>query len=491
MCHPGRDVWPRTGAYPPLRRLWDRPAGPPREAGEGGLPVYVWGRSDGGTHSLAFSPQAANVAVSSIRTCSRLRPLGLHDPLRGSARRADRLNPSQCALAPGLARRAASRSSGTTRSSTASSNSHVPRRFASSIAATPAGSIRPAAVRRSIRSLLGRDQPLRGRRGVNHQDRAFVVDLPGLRVDPTDAAGPPSTASPSEETAGRPVAVRHVTRYAPVDVCVICDQPGTPRRAIERVDPRPAIWGDAFRRRHPSRLPGVQVTIPIGIGRCPTRPACPSASISMSDPSAARKRASAADPGSTQSCRRRNPSSSGRANRRGSRSSRSIAAAAMRAQKFDELAAAPAARHGPRRGPAASTRPRSTTADVHQDRDAQAPRRDLHRREERPDGLDVVADVGDERDVGAHDAGGGGQRPSTTSTLSMPYSVASSRAPRASRRRIEGDDAAARRGPPGDRQRVTAGARADVQPVSPGRTRRRRTSRVGSSVRSGRPGTGR
>lgn len=53
-------------------------------------------------------------------------------------------------------------------SSTSSSSVHVPDRFASSIAARPAGSIKPARVRRATRSLLDRAQALFARRGENH-----------------------------------------------------------------------------------------------------------------------------------------------------------------------------------------------------------------------------------------------------------------------------------------------------------------------------------
>ena len=60
---------------------------------------------------------------------------------------------------------------------------------------------------------------------------------------------------------------------------------------------------------------------------------------------------------------------------------------------------------------------------LHEDGDAQAPGRRLERVEERTDRLDVVADVGDQRDVRLESAGGpasaGGQRASIVRTFSM------------------------------------------------------------------------
>ena len=80
------------------------------------------------------------------------------------------------------------------RFSTSSSSVHEPDRFAASIAASPAGSISPAAVSRSTRSLFERAQALPGRRGANHWiDRSSSIVLPLESIQPTHSAS--STAS--------------------------------------------------------------------------------------------------------------------------------------------------------------------------------------------------------------------------------------------------------------------------------------------------------
>ena len=121
----------------------------------------------------------------------------------------------------------------------------------------------------------------------------------------------------------------------------------------------------------------------------------------------------------------------------------------------------------PRRGRAARTASATDAGlAVGEDRDAEAAGRRLHRVEERPDRLDVVADVGDERDVGGRQRPAQprstGQRASTRRTFAIPCSR-SLLAERGEhpRRRLEGDHLAdAQR----QRQRVAAGAGPDVEP---------------------------
>ena len=216
----------------------------------------------------------------------------------------------------------------------------------------------------------------------------------------------------------------------------------------------------------------------------------------MSSSSAARNRSSAAPPGSIQSCRRRNPSSSSRdSNRRGERSSRSTdGVAAARAQQLDELG------EGRQRDPrlAVDRRP----ADVgdrgrlalHEHRDAQTTGRRLHRIEERPDGLDVVSDMGDQRDIGLERVGSaGGQRASTGRTLSMPCSAAISR--RASSIDADGSTAITRRrtAPAPARAAARSGPRRHRCPASARPAGRAGGARPGPVRRfaSDRPGTGR
>ena len=82
---------------------------------------------------------------------------------------ADRGKDSHTCAEPGCWSKAAARSGGTTRSSTASSSSQAPFVFATSIAAWPAGAIRPSASSRSTRLLFDRDHPLVGLRGQNQR----------------------------------------------------------------------------------------------------------------------------------------------------------------------------------------------------------------------------------------------------------------------------------------------------------------------------------
>ena len=87
----------------------------------------------------------------------------------------------------GAASRAAARSSGTSSASTDSRMVQVPRRFPSSTAASPAGSISPAAVSRATRSRFGRDQALCGLRGQTQILARSSSSLPAGGIDPADA----------------------------------------------------------------------------------------------------------------------------------------------------------------------------------------------------------------------------------------------------------------------------------------------------------------
>ena len=121
---------------------------------------------------------------------------------------------SQFVRAGGDADSASERSSGTMSFSTSSSSAHIPDCFASSITASPAGSISPAAVSRATRSLFDRAQTLRALRGANHwMERSSSSTRPDESIHPTHNAS--STAS-SYDTLVRPVARRHETRYTPL-----------------------------------------------------------------------------------------------------------------------------------------------------------------------------------------------------------------------------------------------------------------------------------
>jgi hypothetical protein len=61
--------------------------------------------------------------------------------------------------------------------------------FAASITASPAGAMSPAASSFSTRTLLGRDQPLRGLRGANHSIvRSASSARPLLSTQPKHSA---------------------------------------------------------------------------------------------------------------------------------------------------------------------------------------------------------------------------------------------------------------------------------------------------------------
>jgi hypothetical protein len=116
------------------------------------------------------SPLAARRAVSVTRLARVSGRLAWTIHSR-AARRSDRGKPSHCSRAPGWSSKAAARSAGTIRSSTASSIVHDPSRLASSINASPGSAKRPSASSRSIRTLFVRAQPLPRLRGEN---RSFV-----------------------------------------------------------------------------------------------------------------------------------------------------------------------------------------------------------------------------------------------------------------------------------------------------------------------------
>src|SRR6266540_1593396 len=89
----------------------------------------------------------------------------IHSRIR---RREDGGKARKCLSAEGLAASAVCRSAGTTWFCASARTSQVPVRLAWSTSSWPAGSIRPAAVRRSTRSRLTLLQVLRGFRGVKH-----------------------------------------------------------------------------------------------------------------------------------------------------------------------------------------------------------------------------------------------------------------------------------------------------------------------------------
>ncbi len=97
--------------------------------------------------------------------------------------------PSQLSRAAGTASSAAASSSGSMRSSTASSAVHEPSATAAATAASPAGRMSPAAVSRSTRCLLDRDQPLPRLRGVTSRRwRSSSSLFPRLSIHPTHRA---------------------------------------------------------------------------------------------------------------------------------------------------------------------------------------------------------------------------------------------------------------------------------------------------------------
>ena len=147
--------------------------------------------------------------------------------------------------------------------------------------------------------------------------------------------------------------------------------------------------------------------MPIGIGRCDASPT-PVSSSTICSSSAAWNRRSFSLPGSTHSWRRRNPSSwvAGLEPPRLAGQVLDLRRAAHRAQQLHELGQRRErdprlamdrrpARVGDRRGLA-----------LHQHGDGQPPGDRLHRPQERPDGLDVVADVRHQGNVRGERAAG-------------------------------------------------------------------------------------
>ncbi len=96
----------------------------------------------------------------------------------------------------------------------------MPLAFAASMAAKPAGSIRPAAISRSTRSLLGRDQTLRGLRGVcSRIERSASYLRMWLSTQPKQSA---SSIESSYGIAGSPLALVAPTSQHPVEVAWFC-----------------------------------------------------------------------------------------------------------------------------------------------------------------------------------------------------------------------------------------------------------------------------
>ena len=140
-------------------------------------------------HPVARSFTCAFSAASATRFGPRLGPFGLHDPLQDRAPRPSAGTRPSARGAGGWAANAAARSSGTTRFSTSSSSVHDPSALAASITASPAGAISPAAVSRSMRSLLVRAQPLPRLRGANHSIvRSASSERPLLSTQPKHSA---------------------------------------------------------------------------------------------------------------------------------------------------------------------------------------------------------------------------------------------------------------------------------------------------------------
>ena len=107
---------------------------------------------------------------------------------------------------------------------------------------------------------------------------------------------------------------------------------------------------------------------------------------------------------------------------------------------------------------------------LHEDRDAQPAGDRLHRPDERADRLDVVTDVGDQRDVGLESLEGDpvSRRPARLDDLDIGHTVLDLELHQRiehARRRVERDHASATRSERhGDRQRVPPGAGTDVDP---------------------------
>ena len=243
--------------------------------------------------------------------------------------------------------------------------------------------------------------------------------------------------------------------------------------------------------------PGVQVTTPTSLWPRPLI-VQPSPSWTVSSSSAARNRASFGPAGSIQSWRRMNASRTSRdSNRRCvDRDHRDPGPPTARLEQLEEV--------GQGRQPdpclAVDRRPerigRRRGHALHQDRDTDPAGRRLERVDERPDRLDVVADVRDEGDVGLVDAALArvGRRPARLDGPDVLDRVVLGDLEQTlehRRRRVEGDDRTARRVErAGDRQREATGARADVEPrvARPDELEQRRQDGIVGRG-SGRPGT--
>ena len=272
----------------------------------------------------------------------------------------------------------------------------MPRRLASSMTASPAGSIWPAAMSRSTRSLFGLDQPLLGRRGVNHSVARSTSSLPAFEsTQPTHSAS--STAVPvvDRRLARRPSPGHEV--HAARDR-VVRDEPGPPRRAVRGLHPWLAVGRVDALLDHRGR----QVTTPMGSGGWPTSPTPPSASTSMSGvergQEARLRRGPVGHP-------QLSPQGSGELVARAEAPGRALEHAhqrspAMRTEELDELGQG-RQRHpllAPRRRPAHVGDRRRLA--LHEHGDAHPAGGRLHRGQERADGRDVIRDVGDEADLG-------------------------------------------------------------------------------------------
>ena len=128
---------------------------------------------------------------------------------------------------------------GRSRSSTSSSKVQVPRRFASSMTANPAGAIRPAAVRRSTRSLFERAHVPRGRRGENHCKVRSGVKLDHLRVDPAEAERLLDGRGVVDDRRVRSAAIHD--HPGPRCARVVRRQPGAPLGTGQRMHDGPSV----------------------------------------------------------------------------------------------------------------------------------------------------------------------------------------------------------------------------------------------------------
>ena len=180
------DVWLFTGSKPVLegapRPRRRRPRGRGRRWSRSGARSACAAELRGAT-GPGRSPLAVRRAVSATRLGPGLGALGLDDRQQGGP--AHRPGEAVPVLpGPGTGASAAARSSGTTRSSTASSLVQDPSRLASSIRASPASVISPSARSRSTRSLFDRAQPLPRLRGENRsivRSSSSPADLPSIQ----------------------------------------------------------------------------------------------------------------------------------------------------------------------------------------------------------------------------------------------------------------------------------------------------------------------